>query len=126
MGWKYDEKKTRERYEEGAKSFRQEDVDGVLQDEDTAMRKAVHLGKFFEDFTLGFQLLKDWKAGLYPAPWRLIAALGFSAAYLILPFDLIPDFIPVAGFTDDIGVFGFVMNTFRGEILLYKEWKKTH
>lgn len=35
----------------------------------------------------------------------IIGALG----YLILPLDLVPDFIPVAGFTDDLGALGFAL-----------------
>lgn len=32
------------------------------------------------------------------------AALGFTIAYLLSPFDLIPDFIPVLGYLDDLYV----------------------
>ena len=28
----------------------------------------------------------------------------FTVAYLVLPFDLIPDFIPVIGYMDDVGI----------------------
>jgi uncharacterized membrane protein YkvA (DUF1232 family) len=34
-------------------------------------------------------------------PRRVKAAVGFLAAYLAMPFDLVPDFIPVAGQLDD-------------------------
>ena len=42
-----------------------------------------------------------------PLPARLIALL--VAAYALSPIDLIPDFIPVAGFTDDLGAIGAAM-----------------
>jgi uncharacterized membrane protein YkvA (DUF1232 family) len=34
-------------------------------------------------------------------PRRVKAAMGFLVAYLAMPFDLVPDFIPVAGQLDD-------------------------
>ncbi len=37
------------------------------------------------------------------------AAIGAAIAYVIAPLDAIPDFIPVAGWTDDIGVLGAVL-----------------
>ena len=44
-------------------------------------------------------LLRDPSVG-WPARVLLIVVVG----YLVLPFDLIPDFIPVLGQLDDIGV----------------------
>lgn len=35
-------------------------------------------------------------------PWVAKALLGFAVAYLLVPFDLIPDFIPVLGWLDDV------------------------
>jgi uncharacterized membrane protein YkvA (DUF1232 family) len=39
------------------------------------------------------------------ATWRKLAGLG-AVAYLILPFDAVPDFIPIFGWLDDVGVLG--------------------
>ena len=40
----------------------------------------------------------------------IIGALG----YFILPIDLVPDFIPVAGYTDDAGALMYALKTARG------------
>ncbi len=51
----------------------------------------------------------------------LLALLG----YLALPFDLVPDFVPVAGQLDDVLVTAFVLRGFiraGGEPLIREHW----
>ncbi|MBR6431996.1 MAG: DUF1232 domain-containing protein [Muribaculaceae bacterium] len=43
---------------------------------------------------------------------EIIGALG----YVIVPLDLIPDFIPVAGFTDDLAAIAFAVHSARSHI----------
>ena len=70
-------------------------------------------------------LLLDYRAGEYKAvPWKLIASIGFAVTYLVSPLDIIPDFIPIAGFVDDAAVFALVVSSFQSEIDAYKKWKK--
>ena len=35
-------------------------------------------------------------------PWAAKAVLGLAVGYVLLPFDLIPDFLPVIGHLDDL------------------------
>ena len=44
-----------------------------------------------------------WLAARHPrTPWYAKAFAGFVVAYAVSPIDLIPDFVPVLGFLDDI------------------------
>ncbi len=43
-------------------------------------------------------------------PWQVKAALGGLAVYLASPIDLIPDWIPAAGYLDDVLMLGFVVS----------------
>ena len=49
------------------------------------------------------EVVQLWKAFFAPeTPFFLKAATLFVAFYLINPIDLVPDFIPLAGWIDDI------------------------
>lgn len=49
-------------------------------------------------------------------PHRVRMTLLAALAYFIMPLDLIPDFLAVAGFTDDMAVLGAVLATMRSHI----------
>ena len=58
-------------------------------------------------------------------PRRRKLLLAGLAGYLALPFDLVPDFIPVAGQLDDVLVVAFVLRRFLrsgGEALVREHW----
>jgi uncharacterized membrane protein YkvA (DUF1232 family) len=58
-----------------------------------------------------------------PRRWKLL--LAGLVGYLALPFDLVPDFIPVAGQLDDVLVVGLVLRRFLrsgGEQLVRQHW----
>jgi uncharacterized membrane protein YkvA (DUF1232 family) len=58
-------------------------------------------------------------------PKRKKALLIALAGYLALPFDLVPDFIPVAGQLDDVVIVAFVLRSFLrggGEPIVREHW----
>ena len=65
-------------------------------------------------------------AGYFKDPtvslWRKLAGLA-AFAYLISPIDLIPDFVPVLGWLDDIGVVSAVVMFMVREIKRHGETK---
>ncbi|MGB8651413.1 MAG: YkvA family protein [Mycobacteriales bacterium] len=59
-----------------------------------------------------------------PLRWRLLALLG----YLALPFDLVPDFVPVLGYADDVVVVLLVLRSVvrhAGPEALERQWPGT-
>ena len=54
--------------------------------------------------------------------------LGFLIGYLVLPFDLVPDFIPVLGYADDVIVVAIVLRSVvrrAGPAALERHWTGT-
>jgi Uncharacterized conserved protein len=49
-------------------------------------------------------------------PTSLKLQIAGALGYLILPLDMIPDFIPFAGFTDDISAIVYVYNKVKNHI----------
>ena len=58
-----------------------------------------------------YYMLVDEAVG-FKSKATIIAALG----YFILPFDLLPDLLPIIGFTDDLSVLLFALSIVKGEI----------
>ena len=72
-----------------------------------------------------YALFKDAVNGKYKLPPASVAMIGGGLLYFILPADLIPDFIPVIGYLDDLAVLNTIMNSLNEEIRDYRIWKES-
>lgn len=53
-----------------------------------------------------------------------IVLLVFALIYFITPMDLLPDFIPAIGFTDDISIVLFVLKSIRDDVSAFELWEE--
>lgn len=53
-----------------------------------------------------------------------LAMIGGGLLYFILPADLVPDFIPIVGYLDDLAVLTTIVNSLKEEIREYQIWKE--
>lgn len=89
---------------------------GYYYSEDRFWRKIKRLGKkvggeILRPILLLYFLLQDRQVPLKDKAY-IVGALG----YFIMPIDLIPDFISVIGFTDDIAVMTFLLKELKQHI----------
>lgn len=59
-----------------------------------------------------------------PVPWRAFGLMALALGYLILPFDLIPDFLVLLGVLDDVMIVGWLLNRIDGQLEAYRLWKQ--
>jgi uncharacterized membrane protein YkvA (DUF1232 family) len=81
----------------------------ILRSDERKLAKRIAKLPFFDKISLAGALFREQRIGLTP---RLIALA--LVLYLAMPLDLIPDFIPVLGYLDDILIVGI------GAILLLR------
>ena len=77
--------------------MRRESADASSRERESILSLVPRVGKFV------YHLARDPRV-----PWTVKAALAGLAVYLASPIDLIPDWIPGAGYLDDILMLGFV------------------
>lgn len=69
-------------------------------------------------------LVADYSRGRYRRiPGWAISAAVFTILYLVSPVDLIPDFIPVLGFLDDLLVVTICLRLLDRELECYARWR---
>ncbi|MCX6558609.1 MAG: YkvA family protein [Candidatus Aminicenantes bacterium] len=111
----------------GAKRITAEDVEKVLQKKREIEYKFEHagpLGRFVADVKLFFSLVRDYMDGSYKKiPFWVIAAIVFALLFVLNPFDLIPDFIPIVGYIDDAAVVAGCLALVDQQLQEYKKWK---
>lgn len=96
---------------------------------DEAIRNKINkaypaLKKVLENVRELYALFKDSVRGNYKLHPANVAMIGGGLLYFILPADLIPDFIPIVGYLDDLAVLTTIMNSLKGEINAYRDWKE--
>jgi uncharacterized membrane protein YkvA (DUF1232 family) len=89
------------------------------------IKKIPVIGGLVDDITTTIEMIGDCVKGNYretPAS-IIVSALG-AILYLVSPFDLIPDFIPIGGFLDDALVLTLVLGAGLAlELRKYRRWK---
>ena len=97
---------------------------------DDAIRNKINkayptLKKALENVRELYALFKDSVKGDYKLHTANIAMIGGGLLYFILPADLIPDFIPLVGYLDDLAILTTIMNSLKGELNAYRSLKAT-
>ncbi|WP_083005859.1 YkvA family protein [Halomonas sp. GT] len=58
-----------------------------------------------------------------PIPWSAFGLMALALAYLVMPFDLIPDFLVMIGVVDDVLIVGWLLNRVDAQLSEYRDWK---
>lgn len=113
--------------EEEIVKIKGEDVEIVIENEDTINKKfsgSNSLSKYAELGKIMIGMLKDVKNGIYPqVPWFTIATVVMALLYVLNPMDIIPDFIPGVGYIDDMAVLSLGVGWIESDLHRYLDWK---
>ncbi|WP_324172922.1 YkvA family protein [Sulfurimonas sp.] len=87
----------------------------------TAVAVQQHENKsWYSDFKLLFSMMTDSSFKLQSTT---MLSVGGALAYVVLPTDVVPDFIPLMGWVDDALVLKIVMDSAKGEINRFRHFK---
>ncbi len=96
---------------------------------DEAMKKANGknkgpLGEVWRYLTALIRLTRAYFNKRYTdVPWQTIVLAIAALIYFVSPIDLIPDFIPVAGYLDDAAIISFVVASIKADLDNFLEWE---
>jgi uncharacterized membrane protein YkvA (DUF1232 family) len=114
--------------ETGAEKVTDKDLEKVVSKSDDIKKKFTPGGplhRFIEDAQLLLSVVKDYRSGAFrKIPFGTIAAIVFTLVYVLNPFDLIPDFIPIIGQIDDAAVVAACLILVEHDLQTYKLWKQ--
>lgn len=106
-----------------------EELNEVLDSENKINEKVSRLNlekfsKMVRQLTLSLQMLRDYKLKTYTnIPWRTITLIVAAILYFINPFDIIPDILPIFGYTDDAIAFAAIFKSVQTDLQNYCKWK---
>jgi uncharacterized membrane protein YkvA (DUF1232 family) len=112
---------------EGAEKVTDKDIEKVVSRADEVDRQFAARGplkRFISDARMLMALLKDFRAGNYRnALYGTIAAAAFALIYVLNPFDIIPDVLPIIGAVDDASVIAACLMLIERDLFKYRDWK---
>ena len=112
---------------DGAQNVTQKDIQKVISRSEEIQRKFSARGplaRFVEDGKLLMSIVKDYWAGAYrQVPYGVIASSVFTLIYVLNPFDMVPDVLPLIGQLDDVAVLGACLLMIEHDLHTYKDWK---
>ena len=103
-------------------------TESLLDEAERKIRRERGLaGEFADELRELFRLLRAWVRGRYKEiPWKTLLAVLAAVIYFVNPFDLVPDFLPLLGLTDDASVVAFVIMSVKKEMDKFREWEQAN
>ena len=99
-----------------------DELDNFLQRLEQKINDMPFVGKKFSMIPVMISLVKNYVQGKYTTvPYGTILAVLSALVYFLSPIDIIPDFIPLAGYLDDMAVLGLCMNMVSIDIETYEK-----
>lgn len=113
----------------GASRVTDDDFKKVTEQADDIKQKFAAggpLSRFYLDGKLLLAMVGDYYRGTYRlVPYWAIAAVVFALLYVLNPFDIVPDVVPLLGFVDDAAVMGVCLSMIEQQLYDYKGWKES-
>ena len=95
-----------------------------LSNIEKTLKKVPLAGDMLSDVPVLVSLVKSYVTGQYKEiPYNTIIAIVATLLYVISPLDLIPDIIPVVGFSDDAMAVAFCVKMIHADLEKYKSWR---
>jgi uncharacterized membrane protein YkvA (DUF1232 family) len=120
-------KPSEEYVKDGAQNVTEKDVQKVISKSEEIQKKfsaSGPLARFVEDGKLLISIVKDYWSGAYrQIPYSAIASIVFALIYVLNPFDMMPDMLPIIGQLDDVAVMGACLILVEQDLHKYKDWK---
>ena len=121
-------KPSEEFVKDGAQNVTEKDVEKVINKSEEIQKKFSAKGplaRFIEDGKLLIAIVKDYWSGVYrQVPYGVIASSVFTLIYVLNPFDMVPDVLPLIGQLDDVAVMGACLILIEQDLHKYKDWKE--
>jgi uncharacterized membrane protein YkvA (DUF1232 family) len=120
-------KSNEEFMKDGSQNITEKDLEKVV-DKSEEIKKKFNtkgpLGRFMEDGQLLIAIVKDYWSGKYrQIPYGSIASMAFTLIYVLNPFDIVPDMLPLVGQVDDVAVISACLLLVEHDLHNYKDWK---
>lgn len=85
------------------------------------------VSSFFDKIRTMLRMLRAYISGDYrQIPWKSLLMILGSLIYFMMPLDLIPDFIPITGFADDISIIFLVFGSINEDVENFLEFERSN
>ena len=99
------------------------EVDDIILKASNKMKTFPVLGEYAQDIALLLGIIRDYINGSYrEIPVGTIVGALACVIYFVSPIDVVPDFLPVVGQLDDVGVIIWAVKLLHDDIQDYRKW----
>lgn len=85
-----------------------------------------NIGVFREQLGIVTRLLKAYASGEYrQLPWKTLIRVIAVLIYFVSPIDILPDFLPIVGLTDDIALMLWLFSGMKDDLEKFRQWEQT-